>query len=311
MAPSFIPVEHCKKKFYQKEYDSKNFMELTEEQLVALAKKVYRMQEKTEDTLSFKTDKMTKLERYTRTLQYLTSQYINTELKSFDERVAYLIMMSDPNLVTFKEFLKVDLLSIADIEKVEDEKERAHLTTKREKTISAYQTAVRDQIGFYDAKLLKYEKLFFKRFFSETELITEVGCNNQDNLIACSKILRSFKNISDERYKELIEIAKTWLSLAPNKNNISVAAYSVVEQRELLGLANLAEQLTLFILLIDSELEMLKIYEEESKMQNVKLRITEQFGYYNEELLSLERKYHDRFCPDKAISIWSETKKSI
>ena len=39
----------------------------------------------------------------------------------------------------------------------------------------------------------------------------------------------------------------------------------------------MAEQLALFILLVDSELDMLRIYEEESMMSEVERRITEQF----------------------------------
>ena len=41
---------------------------------------------------------------------------------------------------------------------------------------------------------------------------------------------------------------------------------------------------------MDSELDMLRIYEEESMIPNVRKRIIEQFGYYSEDLLSLERK---------------------
>ena len=87
------------------------------------------------------------------------------------------------------------------------------------------------------------------------------------------------------------------------KHNSSIAAYSVTEQKKLLGISGIAEQLVLFILLVDSDLDMLRIYEEESIMQNVAARIIEQFGYYNQELLTLERKFHRRFCPDKQISI--------
>ena len=148
--------------------------------------------------------------------------------------------------------------------------------------------------------------LFFKRLFSEKELITEVRCNNQDILMKSSKLLRSFKSISDERYAGLVDIAQIWSSLVPEKHNSKIAAYSIIEQNNLLGLNNLAEQLALFILLIDSELDMLRIYEEESMMKNVEERIIEQFGYFNQELLVLERKFHTRFCPDKQLSIWSK-----
>ena len=39
-----------------------------------------------------------------------------------------------------------------------------------------------------------------------------------------------------------------------------------------------------------------------------KERIIEEFGYFNTELLTLERKYHKRFCPDKKVSVWTKVK---
>ena len=306
MAPMFIPIEHVKTKFYQKEKQSKSFSELSEEQLSLLAKKVYKKQEMIAGSLIHNTNRAAKLEVYQRTLQYLTNPHIHLDLKTFDERLAFLIMATDPDLVTFKEFLKIDLTSAAEIAKVENEKERQRLELLRVQTISTYQDTVRNKIGFFDSKLLKYEELFFKRFFSEKELITEVENNNLGTLIIKAKFLKDFNGISDKRYQELVSISKDWLALVPEPPHTKVAAYSVINQRKLLGLTNVAEQLALFILLIDENLSMLTIYEEESMMPKVEERIVDQFGYFDNELLNLERKFHNRFCPDKEISIWSK-----
>lgn len=311
MSTSFIPLNHYITKFYEKGNRFKGFLELSEDQLSTLSKKVYRMQEKMTDPLSQRPEKITPLERYQRTLQYLTNPNIYSDLRTFDERMACLIMMTDPNLVTFKEFLKLDLLSMAEIDKVEEKTERERLMKDRKQTIVSYKYAVRQEIGFFDVNLLKYEEMFFKKFFSEKELITEVGCNNQDKLMFRAKLLKNFDSISDERYEELVGIAQTWLSIAPEKYNSKVATYSVTNQKKLLGLTNLAEQFALFILLVDSNLDMLRIYEEESTMKNIEGRIVEQFGYFHKDLLVLERKFHDRFCPNKALSVWSKTKKTL
>jgi len=308
MTPYFIPIDYYRTKFYQKENNSKRFLELSEEQLSTLSKKVYKKQEKMINNLSQKSERISKLERYQKTLQYLTNPNIHIDLTTFDERLAFLIMMNDPNLVTFKEFLKIDLISIEEIIKLEDEEERNHLKKIRNQSISVYESTVREKIGFFDLKLLKYEEMFFKKFFNEKELITEVENNNQNNLMIIAKSLKDFNSISDERYEELVNIAQTWLSLAPEKYNSKVATYSVTNQKKLLGLTSLAEQLALFILIIDNNLDMLKIYEEESMMKNIEEKIIEQFGYFNIELLILEKKFHNRFCPDKKLSIWSKNK---
>lgn len=309
MATGFVPIEHCRTKFYLNERYFKGFSELSDEQLVELSKKVYRRDEIFSDTDSRSSKRFLKLEKYQRTLQYLTSFNIHLEYKSFDERLAFLIMMSDPNLVTFKEFLKLDLMSLEDISKVEDIKERNNLIRLRSQTISEYETRIREQLGFFDVKLLKYEELYFKKFFGERELVTEVGRNTQDKLLSMSKKIPDFSCISDKRYKELVDISNTWLRMAPTKYNSYIAAYSVTNQSKLLGINNLAEQLVMYVLLVDSNLDMLRIYEEESQMKYMEERTLEEFGYFNTDLLELEKKFHNRFCPKKRISIWTKIKK--
>ena len=309
MASGFIPIDHYRTKLYQRKNDSNKFLKLSEDQLARVAQLVYKRQEMLSETTSYRLKQSCKLDRYYDTLRYLTGPNTHLVLPTYDEKIAFLIMSVDPYLVLYKEFLKLDLVSLNEIANIEDNNEKERLIRLRNKTISEFETRIREKLGFYDAKLLKYEEMFFKRFYGDKELITEVGSNNQDYFINSAKTLRNFDSISDERYEELKQIAQSWLALAPNKFNSKVATYSVTNQRQLLGLNSLAEQATLFILLVDSDLDMLRIYEEESLVPNVKRRINEEFGYFNMDLLNLERKYHDRFCPNKKISIWTNIKK--
>jgi len=310
MASNFITLNNYMDKFYQKEINSKRFSELSEERLAALSKKVYREQEMMTNDLMQLSGTLSKVEKYRLTLQYLTNPRINLDLRTFDERMAFLIMMIDPNLVTFKEFLKADIISLAEIAKVADEKEKNNLKKIRSYSISSYESIVREKVGIYDVKLLKYEEMFFKKFFGEKELITEIGSKHQNNLVVKARLLKDFNSVTDERYSELVNIAQTWVSLTSKQFNSNGAAYTIANQKKLLGLNNLEEQFTLFILLADANLDMLKIYEEESKMQIIEERIVEEFGYFNKELLVLERKFHDRFCPDKKLSVWTKIKKA-
>lgn len=309
MALDFIPLDRYRTKFYQRDNSSKAFAELSEEQLSIVAKKADAMKQALISSGPRKTDSVSPLEVYCKTLQYLTHQHIYLDLKSFDERIAFLIIMTDPELITFKEFLKLDLVSTTEINQETDVQKKELLKQQRKQTLSTYENMLREKIGFFDLKLLKYEELFFKRFYNEKVLITEVGTNNQDRLTAGAKLLKNFNNISDERYEELVYIAQTWSSLVPEENRSKVAAYSVINQKKLLGLHNLSEQLALFILLADSNLDMLRIYEDESMMEKIKNRIIKKFGYFNQELLILERKFHDRFCPNEKLSEWPKTKK--
>ena len=309
MVSGFVPMEHYRTKLYQRKKDSNNFLKLSERQLAEVAKKIYKRQEILSNTSTDDAKPISKLEKYYDTLRHLTGPYVHLELPTFDEKIAYLIMTVDPYLVLFKEFLKLDLVSLEDINKVEDASERERLTKLRTKTIAEYQMFVRKELGFYDPILLKYEELFFKRFYSGRELITDVQINNQDSFINKARFIKDFNSISDERFEELKQIAQMWLAVAPNKFNSKVATYSITNQSELLGIKSLKEQAALFILCVDCNLDMLRIYEEESLIPNVKKRIIDEFGYYSPELLNLEKKYHKRFCPKKELSIWSKVKK--
>lgn len=309
MASGFIPIEHYRTKFYQKEKQSKRFQDMSEENLVAIAKKIYRKTEATQDNQSYYHQKrISKLDRYQRTLLYLTNPNIHMDIKTFDERLAYLIMSVDPELITFKEFLKRNIMSIQQISRIDDEKEREKFFSERNHTLNEFETTVREQIGFFDVRLLKYEELFFKRFYNERELITQVGQKNEDDFLLYSILVSSFDSISNQRYEELVEKAQTWLSLVPDKYKTKIATYSATNQKQLIGLNTFAEQLAFYILVVDPNLDMLRIYEEESMIPSVEERIMEEFGYYNANLIKIEKKFHERFCPDKKLSIWTETK---
>ena len=309
MALGFIPVEHYRTKFYQKERESKKFQTMDEEQLATVAKKLYRKEEiSSNDVNPFQSPRITKLDKYIKVLQYLSNPSIHMEIKTFDERLAYLIMAVDPYLVTFKEFLKINLMTIEEITRIEDLKERNRLFDERNQIICEYESTVRDQIGFFDAKLLKYEELFFKRFYNEKELITQVGQHNEDKFLLLSCLIQSFDGISNERYQELVEKAEVWLSMVPEKYRSKIATYSITNQKDLIGLDTLAEQYAFYILIVDGNLDMLRIYEEESMIPKTEERIQEGFGFYNPSMITLEKLFHSRFCPEKNISIWSETK---
>ena len=303
MAPIFKPVEYYSSKFYEKGKETRRFMDLTEDDLKELKKKVEEKRQMMAENVTFRSKQMPKFDVYQSALEYLTNPTIHLKYRTFDERVAFLIMMVDPELVSYREYLKLDIMSKEDILKVEDKKERAALLQKRNQAILNFQSTVREKLGFYDPKLIKYEEMYFNKFLSEKELVTEVGNNNQEAVIFRAKVLRDFNGVSDERFEQLKDIAQGCLAIAPY--DTKVATYSVINQKKLLGLSGMAEQLALFILLVDSELDMLRIYEEESMMSEVERRITEQFGYYNPELLNLEKKFHKRFFPDKELSFWT------
>ena len=112
MLPYFMPIELYRKKIYSTEKTSRRFLDITEEQLEGIEKKVDKKRAMMdEDITPYEMRKIDKLDRYQKILQYLTNPMIHLELKTFDEKMAFMIKMCDPNLVTYREFLKRSILS--------------------------------------------------------------------------------------------------------------------------------------------------------------------------------------------------------
>ena len=112
MLPYFIPIELYRKKIYSTEKTSRRFLDITEDQLEEIEKKVDKKRAMMdEDITPYEMRKTDKLDRYQKILQYLTNPLIHLELGSFDERMGYLIMITDPELTMFKDFLKLNLIA--------------------------------------------------------------------------------------------------------------------------------------------------------------------------------------------------------
>lgn len=296
--------EFLRTKLYQKNKEFKEFKGLNIEDLVRIANKIYYKQEINQLTPQrfYPKDKLTK---YTDTLTYLTNPLIHTEIPSYDERIIFLIMSADPDLISFKEFLKSNIIPLQSIEKEKDPIKKEELNEQRKNAILDLQSRIRKQIGFYDSKLIRYEEIYFKKFISELEIINKVKQDNITKLLAIMPFITSLDSITDVKYQELQKKAEIWHSLTNCENDLYTAAYSCVQQTQTIGLENILEQLVFFILISDPELNALKIYEEESRTDIIKERITEELHYYNPNLIKLESIYHARFCPDKELSPWT------
>ena len=80
MLPSFIPIEHYRKKIYSNEKTSRSFLDITEDQLEGIEKKVDKKRAMMdEDITPYAMRKADKLDRYQKVLQYLTNPMIHME----------------------------------------------------------------------------------------------------------------------------------------------------------------------------------------------------------------------------------------
>ncbi len=283
-------------KLYQREPSFMGFDGLSEETIESLRESYNEAEEsKTESD---------GLRNYIETLRYLTSPNVRLKLPTFDDRIIYLIHSVDPNMLMYKMYASAQLTTTAQINEA-DEQEKKVLLEQRKNEVAEIVRKIRHALGFYDNRLLKYESILYNKYLKTTDFIKEASRDYTPNIIRAAKTVRSFQNVTDERYKELADLVTLWETQTNGKGNAKLAAYTILEQNNILSLTSTKEQLLFFILAVDSDLSMLTIHEEESRKDRMEERLKEEFGVASDDLLRVERLYHQRFCPDKKISVWS------
>ncbi len=282
-----------RKKFFEKQNTFQNFTNITEEDLNTLKKAAQDF------TSNFSTtnSSLTKVFLYEKVLRKVNTYQNNPDYYNFDRQIIFVIYALDPDLLMYKIFLATPNNPKSTI--TNSENNTNYLNTLKDNLLK--------YVGLTDNLLLKYEEIFFKQFFKNKILIKGVKKNILPNLTNRSKLITNFDLISEERFTTLSQIATKWLDeniYDDFQTKLYTALYNILYQSKLLGIAGIQEQFCLFILLIDPELEMLSIYEEESRIPNIKNRITERFTFYHQDLIRLEKIYHKKFVADLQVSPW-------
>lgn len=241
---------------------------------------------------------------YIKTINFLTLPTIHNQLPTFDERIAFLIEVVDPNLEIYKEYISTPIISPEKIDSA-NPKDQKSLSEKRKQQIQDFIKSIRERFGFYDNKLLKYESIYATKVRKTTKFLSNINKDFRKQLMAYAISIKDFESISDDDFRKINDKAEYYISKAKNPNSANDLAYNLITLNPLLHFKSLEEMFALFITIIDPSLNLLKIYEEESKIDVIEKRSQEEIGFFHEELIKLEKAYHARFTPDQKISIWS------
>ena len=244
------------------------------------------------------------LMNYINTLQYLINPTISLELKTFDEKVLYLILSCDPNLEMMDAFLSSEITPLQDIEDAAVEARKA-LKEQRNKEIALYESEVRKRIGFYDPKLLRYESLLHRGLFKKEGFVADVKSPSIGSLLKRSEKIENINIINALNLLRLKSIAERWAVEAKDPKDLNSLAYNLLNRYKDLHIYTVEEQVILFMLVADPELDLLRIYEEESTIPKMEARAIEEIGFYNKGLVNVEKLYHQKFEPEKQISAWT------
>lgn len=262
--------EQDRRKFYELARNYKKFIDINKSVIGRIDELIGKFEI---SYLGLPNNKLTKLEIYQIAIKYLNGKH----RMSFDEKVIFLIRLCDSECIMFKHFIDYN-------SKKENANER-----------DIFRERVRDDLGFWDISLLRYEELYFRKF--SKDLLSNFDSDCRELLFDKDY---DFSRLTPLEIKYTIGKA-SWYRENYDATDIYTILYHVIFQYNVLHLYRIEQQLLFFILVIDPDYEMLKIYFEESKWDMVEARIYEVFRFYDIRLIRLEKIIHALISPDIVV----------
>lgn len=302
----YVPdLDTLKIKFYQRKHFSKGFDGITNDDIEKITKRANDFRErvlegKDLDTCTF----YEKNGLYAAALRYLVSPTINLDFPTYDERMLFLINLMDPNFEISKIYMRAPFKTNYEINKADEEGKEYCLDYNR-KLKEVLNREIVKNIGFTDPDFTFFERKYYAKKVRPLTLEKNITSNFVNELLDVCRVVRHFTNISQEDYEKTMELAKNYLAQFDETPKANTIAFNLLKQNKLIGGDTTIKQIALlFITLVDPELNMLKIYYDESMYPKMEERSNEELGFYNPELLRLEVEYHRQFAPNKKVSDW-------
>ena len=299
-------LEILKGKLYSRGKQFTNFRSIDDDTIDFLDTNSQRFR----DNFGISIESNQRLDLYIKALTFLGSTQASFLLKSFDERILFLIKTVDPNIEHYRLFLNSELMPISEIESEEDEEVQKKKNTIRAMQLNMYRKKVRNALGFFDGKLLIYEKKYFDKFLKNHELIGDIRNDFTKELLTVGNNGTGLEEISSEDFQRINSKVMEWISIMGGNATYQASAFQLLFQYRLLGVNRWSEKILFFVLAIDSNLDALRIYEEECYWDKAKKRIIDKLGFFNKDLLTIEREIDKNFLHLDIGAEWKFTKKN-
>lgn len=292
-------ISVTQKIFYEKASSFSNFKNITLLQIKEIKESAEKFKKRYEETKAHTS--LTPLDFYHFALLYLTNPQIKLTYPTFDEQILFLIFCVDPQLQVFDLFLKSSIINERELNAYQGE-EYENKKRERQTNIQSYKRELSHRIGIQNSRLLKYESLYFQKY--QREFKTDITNDYLNILLRYCMEIENLENIDEETLRKINLMVQYYLYKIQGTPSANATAFNIINQRALLLLTSKEEQILFFILVSDANLDLLRIYEEESTYPKIKQRALEELGFYSKDLIRIEKEYHRRFCPKKKISIW-------
>lgn len=289
-------IEIARKRLYANWIKFESFKNIDEAELKRIKELVKKANENLFADLPERAHLSDVMTKYLAVMRYLGSTNVNNELPTFDAKIVFLIEAVDPNMEMYKTFLEHPVVLKSQIASEEKMARKMALTQRFNNQKGNIESNIRLNVGFYDAKLLNYEESYFKAIRCHEELMPVINHVYFHKLTPIFGESNGFENISKEDNDKLILKAEDYIS--KYGSNITTLSFHLFYQSELLGLNSIDEKIIFFILVMDKNLKILDIFNDESIWDEIKRRMLDEVGYYNKDLVLLEKAYQEKFVPD-------------
>lgn len=232
------------------------------------------------------------LNRYLSVLKYLMNSKENKDFHLYDEKIAFLIQAIDPELSIYWKLLTVGY-SIQEEEKIKDEKADAIIRF------------IEQTVGAFDTQFLKYEEIYFQKVLKDGNIYSHIQQDSSKKFFDSLKLITSFDNVKDIEFQILHKKAEEYLTMCENPQSLPTLCFNMDNPNSVLELYTIYYKAIFSILVLDPELNGLRIYAEESSIESVRERMIKELGFYHENFGRLEELYRRRFLPDLKISEWT------
>lgn len=269
-------------KLYYRLGTFKNFSEIDDNQLYEIMEMVNR----------FKNHQTSDIDNYRKVIDYLTNPRLRM-ICDFDIKMAFLILCCDPYLIHFFEFIEKPIISESEIKKIESIDDVNEAKFVRRQQTKQLEDEIKSQAGFYDPNLINLEFSFFRKFYSDKMLVSNVKMDMVDSICDLSSNYLMLKKITCGQIIKVINSSNNYLRYISEHNKklfINTLSFNTLYQSEMLGLENNIQKLLFFIVTIDRECKALS-YFDSLDVHSKKQEIENFIGFYNEDFIKAEKEY--------------------
>lgn len=114
---------------------------------------------------------------YKQTITALIEPGINRVLRSFDEKIFFLINVADPELKANELIKHSVIMPMSVIDTIDNPKSKAGALDLRKKQLARLKDKITTALGFYDAELIQYESYYRTMFVCDEEMLAAAQMN--------------------------------------------------------------------------------------------------------------------------------------